>query len=169
MPTYPGYRSIVQAGSNAFGGVAIIHRNALKCRLVERDVNVLIVEIEIANAQLKIGAIYVPPKSSLPLSLMNKYKNEPFIYFGDYNAKHSHWNCPKNNKTGNELLNWVEQTGTEVIAPTQATSRRSDSIIDFGITHDAQGWQIEVLDEGTSDHKPILFQSSYCAEEETQF
>ena len=169
MPTFPGYRSIAQSGSNAFGAVAIIHRNALKCRLIERDVNALIVEIAVANAQLKIGAIYVPQKSPLPLDLLNKYKDEPFVYFGDYNAKHSYWNCLKNNTTGNELSNWVEQTGMEVIAPTQATSRRSEATIDFGLTHDAQGWQIEVLEEGTSDHKPILFQSSYCAEEEAQF
>jgi hypothetical protein len=169
MPTIPGYRCTAQTGSNAFGGVAILYRNALKCRVIERDANVLIVEMETASGPLKIGAIYVPPRSALPLLLMSKHTDEPFVYFGDYNAKHTHWNCTKSNTAGNELYNWIEQSGTEVIAPSKATSRRSDSIIDFGITHDGSEWQIEVLEEGTSDHRPILYQSNYCDEQGTQF
>ncbi|CAM4851190.1 unnamed protein product, partial [Rotaria magnacalcarata] len=34
-----------------------------------------------------------------------------------------------------------------MILPDKPTSRRSDAIIDFGLTHDATGWHTEVLDE----------------------
>ncbi len=40
----------------------------------------------------------------------------------------------------------------------RSTSKRSESIIDFEITHDASGWTSEVLNEGTSDHFLISFQ-----------
>ncbi|CAM4779410.1 unnamed protein product, partial [Rotaria magnacalcarata] len=69
------------------------------------------------------------------------------------------WNCKSNNTCGVHLLNWFETTGNEIIASTKPTSKRSDAIIDFGITNDSNGWTSEVLNEGTSDHFPILFQS----------
>ena len=50
----------------------------------------------------------------------------------------------------------------EVVIPAKPTSRCSNVVIDFGITNDASGWQTEVLQEGTSDHRPLLFQSPYC-------
>ena len=40
---------------------------------------------------------------------------------------------------------------------------------DFGITHDDMGWSTEVLDEGTSDHYPILFQSPLFIPESSTF
>ncbi len=51
----------------------------------------------------------------------------------------------------------------------KATSKRSDSIIDFGITHDEVGWNIEVLEEATSDHWPILFQSPLVVDDTLLF
>ncbi|CAF4194733.1 unnamed protein product [Rotaria magnacalcarata] len=169
LPSFPGYKGITQSGSNSFGGVAIFHRDNLKCHVIERDVNFLVIEIYIAGEQIKIGEIYVPPSSPPPFHLLDKYKDEPFIFFGDFNAKHSHWNCTKSNPSGNQLFNWLEKSGVEVIAPKIATSRRSNAVIDFGITHDASGWKNEVLEEGTSDHRPILFQSSYCIDEGSLF
>ncbi|CAF3344273.1 unnamed protein product [Rotaria socialis] len=169
LPSFPGYKGITQAGNNSFGGVVIYYRDKLKCHVIERDVNFLVIEINIAGEPIKIGAIYVPPSSSPPFHLLDKYKDKSFVFFGDFNAKHSHWNCTKNNPKGNQLFNWLEQSGVEVISPERATSRRSDAVIDFGITHDASGWKNEVLEEGTSDHRPILFQSSYCIDEGAVF
>ena len=163
LPCFPGYQGLAQTGSNSFGGVVILYANNIKCKVVERDVNFLVMETIIAGEKLNIGAIYVPPNSPPPFHLFTKYLNKAFIFFGDYNAKHSHWNCPKNNPSGNQLFAWLEHIGVEIISPNKATSRRSDSVIDFGITHDASGWNAEVLEEGTSDHRPILFQSPYSA------
>jgi hypothetical protein len=50
-----------------------------------------------------------------------------------------------------------------MIFPNQPTSKRSSSIIDFGITHDAQGWKTETIKEGSFDHYPILIQSPLSA------
>ncbi|CAF4153554.1 unnamed protein product, partial [Rotaria sp. Silwood2] len=59
-----------------------------------------------------------------------------------------------NNVNGNHIISWLEKTGNEIIFPSKPTSRRSEAVIDFGLTHDANGWNCETLDEGTSDHYP---------------
>ncbi len=41
----------------------------------------------------------------------------------------------KNKPSGLHLYNWLEATGNELIVPNKATSKRSESVIDFGITH----------------------------------
>ncbi|CAF4932471.1 unnamed protein product, partial [Rotaria sp. Silwood1] len=105
------------------------------------------IETDVIGTKLSIGAIYVPPNTSLPFHQLSKYKDKPFVICGDYNAKHSYWNCPKNNSNGNKLFNWIEHAGVDVIAPSRATSRKSEVLIDFGITNDANSWQAEVLDE----------------------
>jgi len=56
-----------------------------------------------------------------------------------------------------------------MVYPHKATSRKSDAILDFGITHNKKEWNAEVLDEATSDHRPILFKSPYCADEGSFF
>ncbi|CAF1151065.1 unnamed protein product [Adineta steineri] len=56
-----------------------------------------------------------------------------------------------------------------MIKPNKATSKRSDSIIDFGISQNASGWTSEVLDEGESDHWPVLFQSCLAINEDSFF
>ncbi|CAF4096400.1 unnamed protein product [Rotaria sordida] len=104
-------------------------------------------KIETIPERTLIGAVYVPPGKSPPLHLFSKYRNKPFFIFGDFNAKHSSWDCEINNNSGNQIASWLEQTGNSMILPNKSTSRRSNSIIDFGLTHDASGWITEVLDE----------------------
>ncbi|CAF3260297.1 unnamed protein product, partial [Rotaria sp. Silwood2] len=117
------------------------------------------VEIETTPISTLIGVVYVPPGTIPPFHLFTKCRNKAFCIFGDFNAKHGDWKCETNNASGNRIITWLGETGNEMILPNKPTSRRSDAIIDFGITHDATGWHTEVLDEGTSDHFPILIQS----------
>jgi len=56
------------------------------------------------------------------------------------------------------LQEWLENTENEMIIPNKPTSKRSGAVIDFEITHNANGWTSEVLNEETSDHYPVLFQ-----------
>jgi hypothetical protein len=58
---------------------------------------------------------------------------------------------------------WLVDSGCELIFPNQPTSKRSSSIIDFGITHDAQGWKAETLKDGSSDHYPVFIQAPLSA------
>lgn len=67
----------------------------------------------------------------------------------------------RNSTSGNHIYQWSVETGSKILVPNKATSRRSDTIIDFGITNSKEGWTIEVREDGTSDHRPVLFQSPY--------
>ncbi|CAF2985277.1 unnamed protein product [Rotaria sp. Silwood2] len=138
IPHFPDYNTILQEGTNAFG------------------------EIETIPEPTSVGAVYVPPDSTPPFQFFTKCSNKPFYIFGDFNAKHTDWGCEGNNGSGNQIVSWLELTGNEMIIPDKPTSRRSKSIIDFGLTHDATGWHTEVIEDGTSDHLPILLQSPLC-------
>ncbi|CAF3563883.1 unnamed protein product, partial [Rotaria socialis] len=166
---FPNYHAISQPGTNSFGGVIILYQFHIECKVVEKDLNFLMIKLTSNHDDIHIGAIYVPPNSLPPFQLLSKYQNKSFYIFGDFNAKHINWGCKMNNTSGVHLLNWFESTGNEIIAPTKPTSKRSDAIIDFGITHDAKGWNTEVLTEGTSDHFPILFQSPIGKIEDAYF
>lgn len=159
LPTFPGYKGISQKGTNSFGGVAILFQNFLQYKIIEKDSNFILVELETSNETVIIGAIYVPPGSLPPFQLFNQCKKRPFYIFRDFNAKHTTWGSNKNNTSGIHIFDWLEATGNDLIVPQKATSKRSNSIIDFGLTHDATGWNSEVLEEATSDHWPVLFQS----------
>lgn len=169
LPEFVGYTGISQVGTNSFGGVAVLHQSSLQCTVVEKDLNFLLVEVQTAQDPVFIGAVYVPPGTLPPFQLFSRCRDKPFYILGDFNAKHTTWGCKNNNTSGIHMFNWLESTGNEMIKPCSPTSRRSESIIDFGITHDSSGWDTEVLHEATSDHWPILFQSSIIIEKCVSF
>ena len=159
MPSFLNYKLIAQEGTNSFGGVAILIHKSIPFKVVSSEPNFLLIDVETTLDPVLIGAIYVPPSATPPFHNFPKGHKKPFYIFGDFNAKHIDWGCEMNNVNGNRIAAWLEQTGNEMIVPNKATSRRSNAIIDFGITHDTKGWYSEVLDEGSSDHFPILMQS----------
>ncbi|CAF3363915.1 unnamed protein product [Rotaria socialis] len=162
MPVFPGYTAITQAGTNSFGGKAVMYQKSLNCKVVEKETNFILCEVETTNAHLLIGVVYVPPGTLPPFQIFNKCKNKQFFIFGDFNAKHTTWGCSKNNTSGIHLFDWLEATGNDLILPTSSTSKRSNAIIDFGITDSSQGWRSQVLNEATSDHWPIIFDAPFA-------
>ncbi|CAM4855057.1 unnamed protein product [Rotaria socialis] len=160
LPTFQDYSGVAQSGSNSYGGVAILYNSKLKLTVIEKEENFLVMEMLLNSEIIKVGAIYVPPSSYPPFHLLSKYTDHPFIFCGDFNAKHVDWNCIKNNTSGNQLAQWIENSGVEIINPGKATSRRSEAIIDFGITNDASGWQTEdlILRKPTGTYLPLFYQ-----------
>lgn len=156
---FDNYNTIAQHGTNAFGGVIILYQQHLKCKEIEKEANFLMIELTTSTDSINIGAVYVPPNTLPPFTLFSKYNNKTFYILGDFNAKHTDWGCKTNNTSGLHLKNWLESTGNVMLTPSKSTSKRSNAIIDFGITHDANDWTSEVLKEGTSDHFPVIFQS----------
>ena len=168
-PIFPDYHFIGQKGTNSFGGVAILCHNSIKYKEISKDLNFILIQIETIPEPTLVGAVYVPPGTTPPLHLFTHCKNKKFVIFGDFNAKHSSWNCDINNNSGNIISYWIEQTGNALIILNLTTSRRSKTIIDFGLTHDNSGWTTEVLETGTSDHYPILLQSPYLTDKTNSF
>ncbi|CAF1042490.1 unnamed protein product [Didymodactylos carnosus] len=52
---------------------------------------------KILNEKLYIGGDYSPPKTLPPFELFEKHKDKDIYLFGEYNAKHSNWNCENRN------------------------------------------------------------------------
>ncbi|CAF3684967.1 unnamed protein product [Rotaria sp. Silwood1] len=116
-----------------------------------------------------VTAVYVPPKNLPPFELFQAHDNENIIIFGDFNAKHQEWDCEKNNLSVNRIKEWIENEGWHILYPSKPTSKKSKSIIDFAIGQDINGWNAETLDEGTSDHYPVIFFSPFSATENGSF
>ena len=123
-PTFQGNAGVAQVGTNAYGGVAILHQNDLKCKVIDKNKNYLLTELKTVQETVLVGAVYVPPGCLPRFQLLNRCRDKPFYLFGDYNAKHTSWGCKKNNTRGIHIFEWLEATG----------------------------WTTEVLEEGTSDH-----------------
>ncbi|CAF4989572.1 unnamed protein product, partial [Rotaria socialis] len=169
LPKMTSYYWISQEGTNSFGGVAMLIHNTLKTKITMQQSDFLLIELDILPKPIFVGAIYVPPSKPFPQSLLDKFINKPFYIFGDCNAKHTDWLCRQNNASGSQLKNWLESTGCEMIYPTKPTSKRSTAVIDFGITHNAYGWKADVIQEGTSDHYPVLIKTPVSTGENNYF
>jgi hypothetical protein len=165
LPPVPNFRWFSSKGTNSFGGVGILVHQKLRASLIEEAVNFILIQIEILNEKIFIASIYVPPGSTPPFELFDKHKEKEIFIFGDFNSKHQDWNCECNNVSGNKLKEWLLENGFEILHPYLPTSKRSNSIIDFGIGRTKENWGIERLVEGTSDHYPVLFISPFPATE----
>jgi hypothetical protein len=97
--------------------------------------------------------------------MFDKHKDKNLYVFGDFNSKHANWNCEKSNVSGNRLNEWLEENELEIIHPKCQTSKKSNSVIDFCIGKCKENWNVERLDEGNSDHYPILFFTPFSAGE----
>jgi hypothetical protein len=164
LPYIPQYYWQSQKGTNSFGGVAFLVHNSIKSKVIDNQDNFLLIEIQVTQIDLRIGAVYVPPKSMPPFQLFEICKDKEFFISGDFNAKHTSWSCKSNNASGIEIKQWLEETGYEGIFPHSATSKRSDAVIDFALGYSAKGWKTMVVNIGTSDHFPVLFLSPFVTE-----
>ncbi|GFS80865.1 probable RNA-directed DNA polymerase from transposon X-element [Trichonephila clavipes] len=81
------------------------------------------------------------------------------IICGDFNAHHISWGCQRNDNRGNIIKNLIDNTDTQIVAPTTPTrfGHNSASIIDFALTRNIH-WlsQVESIAELSSDHNPLI-------------
>lgn len=105
------YYWLSQTGDNAFRGVAMLIHKSIETKIIKKRNNYLLVEVNVKPKAIIVGAIYVPPDKTFPCDIFEELLNKPFYVFGDYNAKHTDWLCEKNNTCGNQLKNWLLETG----------------------------------------------------------
>ncbi|KOC63526.1 RNA-directed DNA polymerase from mobile element jockey, partial [Habropoda laboriosa] len=117
--------------------------------------------VKLTCPKIYIGATYVPPKNPLTiadLDLITKI-GSPLILGGDFNAKHSSWNNHRANANGNTLHQHFRNNTYSINHPNALTHYRANanpSTIDFYLTTSALGFDCSVIDEGNSDHLPVL-------------
>lgn len=83
------------------------------------------------------------------------------MVFGDFNAKHTSWNCNNNNKSGNLLFGMQQASNFMIFHPPDHThfphSGQSPSTIDLLLSHVNFAFDIVTSSEQiSSDHSPVL-------------
>lgn len=93
----------------AHGGVALAVNNSIshkfKGSLNTQIIENIAIELCINNSPVLIFASYCPKNScdfEDDIRLLTSHSSQ-FMIFGDFNAKHTSWNCKLNNKSGNSL------------------------------------------------------------------
>lgn len=93
----------------AHGGVALAIRKTIKHKTISpfptSHIENIAIEVKINNVPTLIISAYSPKFSSHftnDMHILSSHKN-PFLLFGDFNAKHNTWNCNNNNNAGVKL------------------------------------------------------------------
>jgi len=98
------------------------------------------------------------------IRLENKIRSESseVLLTGDFNAKHTDWGCPKNDKRGEVLIDMINATGLVICDRRKSNThnKRFNIVLTISTTrtvHKMVSWQ--VLDrESLSDHLYLLFE-----------
>lgn len=145
------------------GGVAIIIHLSIAHTLLPlyktMNIESASIEVTINNRKIVITTAYSPRYYS---SFMRDIKiitprNREFLVFGDFNAKHSSWNCPRANAAGNILNNLQQRNHFFVFAPGSPTRFPSQTTIDLLLTNSPFNiGNLEVTSDLPSDHAAII-------------
>lgn len=151
----------------AHGGVAIAIRSSIHhklcCPISTNIIENISVEISINNIQTTITSAYCPrtsPHFSNDLLLLTSLSTN-YMIFGDFNAKHTSWNCRSNNVSGNALFS-LQQNSDFMIYHTDSHthfphSGQSPSTIDLLISNVNFAFDLISNDDlMLSDHTPII-------------
>ena len=175
VPNYLQYRTDRLDGRG--GGTAIfIKKNINHAEIpIPDNINIetTLIKIISASGDVYVAACYNPPQNDLVQEdfLFLSSLQGRIIAAGDFNAKHSTWNCVATNKNGRILSNISDNLGLIIKAPQTPThiprfqAHRAD-ILDIVVLKNAIiSDEVEVLHELSSDHSPILFSWGTCYEE----
>lgn len=152
------------------GGVAIFIRTAIKHQIVPtpnavKSLECKIIKILTTNNQyINIAVTYNKPQSILESTELEEILNTctRTVIAGDLNAKHSDWNCPSNNSSGQILKIFIDNSvyimkhsPTPTFFPDQ--SNYSPSTIDLAIVKNISISELETHNTLSSNHIPVTF------------
>lgn len=112
------------------------------------------------NERIQINSLYSPPKHKIEAVEWDEImrRGNKIITAGDFNTKHTEWNCKTTNQKGRDMKKYVENRDVYILSPTEATHRQNgkEDILDMAmIKNITSNVYIEVSDNTTSDHDPI--------------
>ena len=155
----PDFKIYHEKGTNKSGGVIIAVGKHLIASKVETNMaNTLVVDIFGLKEPLRVIGIYWPESQKRDINEISAFISKNTIIAGDFNATVKEWNSPKTDKRGEIIKTWSEVNNLRYIHGTTNSSRRSDRNIDLTFTN-LQGITGETKDFGTSDHRPLVYQS----------
>ncbi|CAF1492317.1 unnamed protein product [Rotaria magnacalcarata] len=121
--------------------------------------NVIAVRITVENGQFIVASICSSPTEPLPLSTMTNLlkKSKNIVLTGEFNAKHSDWNCAQVNSKGRILVDWLNKHNLKVLNNGTRTSLHSNTIVDLVISSEIpETTESQTLPYMGSDHLPIF-------------
>lgn len=151
----------------AHGGVAVLIRETITHKvcapLPTASIENISVEVNINNVPTLITTAYSPKYSTFfanDIQTLTSH-NKQFLLFGDFNAKHTAWNCNINNKAGVSLHNTLQLSQFLIHHTPDHThyphSGQTPSTIDLLLTNVAFDFDLSALTSHTSsDHSPIV-------------
>lgn len=149
------------------GGVAIAVRDGLshKIRMPFNTSSIenIAIEVLINNIPTCITAAYSPKYS---IHFANDIQaltslNTQFLLFGDFNAKHTSWNCNNNNRAGNSLFSTQQSSHFMIYHTPNHThfphSGQTPSTIDLLLANVNFAFDITThINQISSDHAPVI-------------
>lgn len=153
--------------NSAHGGVAIAVRNTITYKNCSQLSTLFIkntsIELLINNQPTIITTAYNPKYSAYFANDVNVLtsSNSQFLLFGDFNAKHTSWNCNDNNRLGNILFNAQQANPFLIFNTDEHThyphSGQTPSTIDLLLSNSNFTFDLTTYNECTlSDHLPII-------------
>lgn len=91
---------------------------------------------------------------------ISQSKNK-YIIIGDFNSKHISWNNNRNNRNGNILRNFIDQTNNEIAYPDNnythfPSNNNTPSTIDIALIKNINLQEMTVINALDSDHLPVI-------------
>jgi hypothetical protein len=171
----PGYVCLRQDretfSQSSHGGVAILIHNSIasscsRIKFVELDiVESIFVQVSFPSFSFVLGSIYSPATCSAKNVKGDIQKlltrPGPFVFAGDFNAKHPSWNNVNYNYKGVHLRRICDENLCEIHHSEETTCFPATgelSLIDFVVSKGVIGVsKPTVYDELSSDHMPVSF------------
>jgi hypothetical protein len=167
IPGFSSYRS-----DRFRGGVALFIRSSIPhygfSKINLDFAESCTISIIVDNIPLKISSIYCSPSATRSQSkdFFQQVLSQtgPNIVAGDFNCKHVEWNNSLNDRKGIDLLNTLDDKNYRIFKPNEPTLypyNGSPSTVDFVVAKSFNSISnIEVLNDLSSDHLPLLFSIS---------
>lgn len=166
--TFPQYNVYRYDKQIPRGGVAILVNRGLDHAFIkheETEIDGVTIDIRINNYLTRITSAYKPPNDALnELDIIDLLDGrQPKIITGDLNCKNPIWNSTVENRDGTRLQEYVTNLGGIVIGPEEPTylpsARGLPQVLDIVIMKNiTQDFALRTLNQGTSDHNPILLE-----------
>lgn len=153
--------------SHPHGGVAIAIKNDIAHKICApintSSIENIAVEVQINNVPTHIAVAYSPKYTinfANDITMLTTLKTQ-YMIFGDFNAKHSSWNCTNNNRAGNLLFSTQQLSHFMVYYPPEPThfphSGHSPSTIDLLLSNVNFGFDLYTHHNHiSSDHAPVV-------------
>ena len=166
LPAFPGYAVVRKDRVGGGGGLITLVHHSIQFQQLPSPINdnvseVLIVQIDIADAQLKIANVYIPPASSSPPGFhasLSPLLSADSIVLGDVNGHSEEWSLGISDARGDTFAGEIDSLNFTVLNnPDIATRPISNSSPDVALVHTPLAltfdWSISTT--LNSDHLPL--------------